>query len=53
MEEKRKQFLKLHKRLTKAKKHAAKGKPGAAERVKEWGGDLLMHVAKHGKPNGL
>jgi hypothetical protein len=53
MDEIRKQFLKIRKKLWKARKHAAKGKTGAAERVKGWEGDLLMHVAKHGKPSGL
>jgi len=48
-----KQFRKIHKRLTKARKHAAKGKAGAAARKAQYELDLLAHVTKHGKPQGF
>lgn len=48
-----KSFLKIRKRLIKAKAHAAKAKEGAADRKKQYEQDMLAHVMKHGKPQGF
>ena len=47
-----KQYMKINKKLKKAKKHMAKGKAGASARVSEWEQELTLHVLKHGKPFG-
>ena len=52
MDDVTKQFLKLKKRVRTAKKHAAKGKVGADARHSAWSQALLIHITKHGKPQG-
>ncbi|SOE97193.1 hypothetical protein SAMN05414139_10272 [Burkholderia sp. D7] len=51
MDDERKKFAKIMKRLKKARKHNAKGKVGAVDRVRLWEKRLDGYYLTYGKSN--